>query len=154
MSMNDPFEGVPKKQRPETADGGELASLRAEARKQALADFKETERKALFAKMLEEELAKLGPQNPEELEDLVAITIDVPPNVFINQNNETGVSINGRGYVHGMTYQVPLGVANDLRHLMSRCWHNERSIGSPNREMNRRKVIDARAGQVIDQGVA
>jgi hypothetical protein len=124
--------------------------LRKQARDQALAEFKEIERKSLLAEMLEEERAKLRPPKLKpELEELVSITIDVPPNMFINQANETGLVIDGRVYVHGTTYQVSRSLSNDLNHLMFRANHNEKSMGSPNREMNRRKIIDARAGQVI-----
>lgn len=138
----------------------EIRSMRAEAKKQAGAEFKEIERKSLLARMLEEERAKLRPPEPDpEPEEIVSITIDVPPNMFINQANETGLVIDGRAYVHGNTYtnRVPkddplwisAGRAADLRHLMFRANHNEKSMGSPNRDVNRRKVIDARAGQVI-----
>lgn len=124
--------------------------LRFEARAQAQAEFKEIERKARLAEMLEEERAKLRPPEPEQVpEDLVDVTIDVPPNVFINQNNETGVSIDGRVYVHGHTYLVSRSRANDISHLMARANHNERSMGSPNRDLDRRKVIDVRVGKVL-----
>jgi hypothetical protein len=150
--MKSTFDDEPKKQQAETSDVGELdrVAIRAEARKQALSEFKEIERRSLLAQMLEEERAKLRPTNSDmETEELVRITIDVPPNMFINQANETGLVIDGKSYVHGMTYQVSRSLSNDLNHLMFRANHNEKSMGSPNREMNRRKIIDARAGQVI-----
>jgi hypothetical protein len=127
-----------------------MDELRSQAKKQALEEFKEIERKSQLAAMLEEERAKLRPPKVEsEADETVDITIDVPPNMFINQANETGVNFNGRAYVHGKTYKVPPSLANDLNHLMFRANHNERSMGSPNREMNRRKIIDARAGQIM-----
>jgi acetyltransferase-like isoleucine patch superfamily enzyme len=134
----------------------DMEALRAAAKSQAIAEFQEIERKALIAQMLEEERAKLRPPEPEpEPEELVSITIDVPPNMFVNQMNETGITINGRAYVHGVTYQVSGHLANDLRHLMFRANHNEKSMGSPNRDLNRRKLILAPAGQVvIDSRVA
>lgn len=166
--MKPTFDGEPKKQpqnevifddepsfaEPSFAGPSEVGELdrdviRAEARKQALDEFKEIERKALLAQILEEERAKLSPKEPEAEPDIVSIKIDVPPNMFINGANETGLVINGKAYVHGVTYQVSQSLARDLNHLMFRANHNERSMGSPNREMNRRKIIDARAGQVI-----
>lgn len=127
-----------------------MDALREQAKKQALEEFKEIERKPLLAKMLEEERAKLRPPEPDpEPEELVSITIDVPPNMFANLANETGITINGKTYVHDMTYRVSKELAADLNHLMFRANKNEKSMGSPNRDVNRRKVIDARAGQVI-----
>jgi hypothetical protein len=120
------------------SEAATMESLRDEARAQALAEFKEIERKAMLAQMLEEERAKLMPAPKPEPEDIVSITIDVPPNVFINQANETGLTINGKSYVHDVTYQVPRALANDINHLMYRANHNEKSMGSPNREMHGR----------------
>jgi hypothetical protein len=139
-----------KKHGEPTFEGDELDldALRSEAKARALDEFKEIERKRLLSHMLEEERAKLRPPEPEP-EELVSIKIDVPPNMFVNQANETGIVINGKAYVHGVTYEVSPALAADLNHLMFRANHNERSMGSPNRDMNRRKTILAPAGQVV-----
>ena len=126
-----------------------LEKLREEARTQAEFEFQEIERKAILAVMLDEESAKLRPP-PEpvaEPEELISITIDVPAISTVNQANESGITINGKSYIYGQTYQVSKELAADLKHLMWRANLNERVIGSA--EMNRRKLIDARLGQVM-----
>jgi hypothetical protein len=131
-----------------------LEKLREEARAQAKEEFKEIERKSLLASMLDEERAKLRPPEPEVApEEMVNVTIDVPAISTINQANESGITINGKSYIYGETYQVSRSLAADLNHLMWRANLNERVIGSA--EANRRKIIDARVGQVmIDPRIA
>jgi hypothetical protein len=132
-----------------TRDEDPYADLREEAREQALAEFKEIERKSLLAAFLEEERAKLYPKETEPEEEKVSVTIDVPPNMFVNQSNDTGVVINGKAYIHGHTYLVSQALANDLNHLMFRSNLNEKTMGMPNREMNRRKISEVRDGKLI-----
>lgn len=141
----------------------DMAKLRDEATKQAREEFRAIERKRILADLIAEEREKISPSEPEEPEEEVAITIDVPACCIINKSNDTGITINGREYIHGRTYSnkepkgsdlyISASRAADVRHIMFRANANEKALGFPNRDMNQRRVIDARLGQIIPMPV-
>jgi hypothetical protein len=126
----------------------DINKIRAKAREQALSEFRDKARQDLHDKILAEERAKLLPKSDSH-KDPVAIKISVPPNMFINLNNETGIKINGKDYIHGQTYVVERGLANDMNHIMAKANYNERSLGSPHRDLTRKNAINAPAGKVL-----
>lgn len=122
----------------------ERFKLRAEAQALAKKEFLEIQKKAALADMLEEEREKLSPSKEE---DLVTVFIDVPACCVINRMMDTGLLVNFKEYVHGRTYEVSRGLANDINYMMARANHNERALGYPNRDPLVHNRIDARTGK-------
>lgn len=137
----------------------EIDELRVDAAKQAREEFRAIERKKILSALIAEEREKISPTPPAEEEDEVTLKIDVPACCIINKNNDTGLVINGKEFIHGRIYTnkvakddplyVSAHLAADIRYIMARANANEKALGYPNRDQNLRRVIDARLGQVI-----
>src|SRR5476651_1034391 len=118
----------------------EIAKIRGRAQAKVMLELKKDVEDKLYAEMIVEERAKFELQ-----EELVPITIDVPAvNIIDPLSMETGVSINGKKYIHGQTYEVPRSLAGMINHNMFCANRNENAIGNPNRDYNVRKKVDAR----------
>ncbi len=127
--------------------------LRKKAREEIQNDLRKELEAKLYDEMLVEERAKFELQ-----EELVEVTINVPAvNIIDPLSMETGVSINGKKYFHGRTYEVPRSLAGMIMHSTYCANRNEEAIGNPNRDYNVRKRVDSRnptaAPQVIRAAV-
>jgi hypothetical protein len=123
-----------------TLSESEIAKLRSKAQAKVQLELKREVEDKLYAEMVVEERAKFELQ-----EELVSVYIDVPAvNIIDPLSMETGVSINGKRYIHGQTYEVPRSLAGMINHNMFCANRNEAAIGNPNRDYNVRKKVDAR----------
>lgn len=119
----------------------EISALRTKAQKKVQAELKRDAEDRLYEEMLVEERAKFELQ-----EELVEVTINVPAvNIIDPLSMETGITLNGKRYFHGRTYEVPRSLAGMLMHSMFCANRNEEAIGNPNRDYNVRKRVDTRA---------
>ncbi|MGO9234096.1 MAG: hypothetical protein ACLP4V_08455 [Methylocella sp.] len=96
-----------------------------------------------YERVLAEEQANLDPD-----EGTADIVIDVPLICIIDTITlDAGINFAGRKYVmvngQPTKYTVPKRVVPDLLHIMYRARLNEVNSGSPNRDMNVRKRVDA-----------
>lgn len=100
----------------------DLIAIREEAQAHVAADFKKEERKKVFERMVVEERMKYAPE-----EELISTLIDLP-------GHAKAIVINGREYVHGATYDVPISLHRSMAEIMYRAWQHEDVVGGVNRD--------------------
>lgn len=96
--------------------------IRAKVLKRVAADRKKALEEQLEAKLLEEIQGKAGMLTGDPEEDrIVTLTVD------LGQNADK-IVINGRSYMHGVAYDVPLHMARSMMEIAYRTQLHEHSI--------------------------
>lgn len=105
----------------------DLAAIERKAKKQVADERKKALEAQALAAALEKIRGKAGfiTGDPEK-DRLVSITIDVG-------QSADGITINGRKYFHGQTFEVPLHVAETLREICYRTQMHEEEISGKSR---------------------
>lgn len=105
----------------------EKDKLRKQARDRVIADQKKAAQEAYFAKMVEEELRALDPEEEE-----VEFAIDLP--LFAKH-----VMINGVQYLHGGVYTTTRARFDSIADIVAQAWrHDDAILEEEVRDRNRR----------------
>lgn len=130
--------GRPPKQRPEpiitdfsALSQHEQDELRAEAQLAVEEESREAQRKAFLQREMENERRKkkLVIDDPED--EIVPVLIDVA-------GYSDRISVDGKIFMHGRIYEVPLRLKRVLDEIMQRTMKHEADVGGANRDSYRK----------------
>lgn len=104
-----------------------MDKARIEARKRIRDQILKDERALALEAAMRDEKVRLG-LIPEDLpEDMVTVTVDVAPYAAILQN-QTGVRIDNKLFLHGSTYTVKRSQAISIADMCWQTWRHQREI--------------------------
>lgn len=99
------------------------AQIKAKAREHVNAERRKKAEAEYLAKSIRE--IEIEDRPTEQYEDIV---IDIPPFVAAEKLGGSCITLDGKMFFHGLTYNVPYSVARVLEDVMARGWEHENEI--------------------------